>query len=326
MSHFLIINTGGTIGMTQGENGLEPKAGELERALNSNHPDLAEWQQHSISWKHWQPLLDSSELQPENWFQIRKDILEAPEEIDGFLVIHGTDTLAFSAAALSYLMSGFDKPIVMTGAMLPVSAEGTDATANLKLALKALTEQRNEVVVAVGPQTLPGSRVTKTSTSSFSAFSSPNWHESSWQQPSSQQPLSFSKPWKKHSIAVITLFPGLSIEPLMTPDSWHHRAILINALGNGNAASTTEFLRFLKTAKEKNIPVFVRSQCLDGEVDFSLYAAGSLFKDCGAISCGTMTFESAITKIQLLCSEFETAEEIVTAFQQPLAREWQKEV
>ena len=323
MAHFLIINTGGTIGMTEGPKGLEPKAGELEAALNSGHPELEEWKKHQISWQHWQPLLDSSELQPENWFQLKKNIEEAPEDIDGILIIHGTDTLAYTAAALSYLMSGYDKPIVITGAMLPLSAKGTDGIANLKLSLKALREDRKEVVVAVGQQILPGSRVTKASTSAFNAFISPGWTHENWQKPVESKPLHFSKHWHNKSVSVITLFPGMSIEPLMEQGGWKHRAILINALGNGNAASTTQFLRYLKTAREKDIPVFVRSQCMEGEVDFSLYAAGSLFEESGAVSCGTMTFESAITKIQLLCSELESTTDIIEAFKQPTAREWQ---
>lgn len=322
MAHFFIINTGGTIGMTEGPKGLEPKAGELEAALNSNHPELEGWKQHQLTWHHWQPLLDSSQLQPENWFQMKKNIEEAPEDIDGILIIHGTDTLAYSAAALSYLMSSFEKPIVITGAMLPVSAEGTDGIANLELSLAALLDGKNEVLVAVGSEILPGSRVTKVSTSAFNAFASPGWKPENWSIPTENTPIRFSNSWSKKSVAVITLFPGMSIEPLMEPSSWHHRAILINALGNGNAASTTEFLRFLKTAREKGIPVFVRSQCMEGEVDFSLYAAGSLFEESGAVSCGTMTFESAITKIQLLCSEHESTEDIITAFKLPTAREW----
>lgn len=323
MSHFLIINTGGTIGMTEGPKGLEPKAGELEAALSSNHPDLEGWKQHQISWHHWDPLLDSSELQPEHWFHIKKNILEAPKDVDGVLIIHGTDTLAYSAAALSYLMSGYDKPIVITGAMLPVSAEGTDGIANLKLSLQALTEGRKEVVVAVGPQVLPGSRVTKVSTSAFNAFVSPGWNDENWQKPAGAAPIQFGSSWHPKSVSVITLFPGMAIEPLMEQGGWKHRAILINALGNGNAASTTQFLRYLKTAREKDIPVFVRSQCMEGEVDFSLYAAGSLFEESGAVSCGTMTFESAITKVQLLCSELDSTQDIIEAFKQPTAREWQ---
>lgn len=324
MAHFLIINTGGTIGMAPGPKGLEPKDGELEKALSSGHPELAGWQEHQISWQHWSPLLDSSELQPEHWYALKKSITEASDDIDGVLIIHGTDTLAYSAAALSYLLSGCGLPIVIVGSMLPVSAEGTDGIANLKLALDALTEGRKEVVVAVGPKLLPGSRVTKTSTSAFDAFASPGWSEEMWQAASSSNPFEFRNPWQKNSVAVLTLYPGMSVQPLMEPSIWHHKAILINALGNGNAASTTEFVRFIKTAREKNIPVFVRSQCLEGVVDFSQYAAGSVFEDNGAVSCGTMTFEAAITKIQLLCSELETPEEIISAFREPLAREWQQ--
>lgn len=321
MAHFLIINTGGTIGMVSGARGLEPKAGEIESALLSM-PVLQPWLEHQITWEHWQPLLDSSDLTPKHWYQLRETIRHHPDT-DGVLIIHGTDTLSYSAAALSYLLADTNKPIVITGAMQPISAEHSDAPANLLLSLKGLLSTRKEVMVAVGQHLLPGSKVTKLSTEQDNSFYAPGWQDSDWSVAFCSTPFLHQPDWRSTAIGVVTLYPGMPLDGLMSMVDRYYRAIVIQAFGNGNAHYDDAFRRILERAQEMRIPVFVRSQCLNGHVSFDKYAAGALFQDCAAISCGKMTLEAVVTKLQILGSAYNRVEDVVRLFRTPISREWQ---
>jgi L-asparaginase len=319
MAHYLVINTGGTIGMQETQSGLAPKSG-LIRETMENHAELSEWRAHTLSWIEWSPLLDSSDLHPSHWYQLRNDILNH-ETVDGVLIVHGTDTLSYTASALSFLLNDLNIPVVISGSMKPIGDTKTDAIKNLNIALHGLASNRTEVMVAVG-KLLPASRVTKFSTQQMEAFIAPGWKPLHWQTQFSEQ-LTISKPFQEQPISVFTLHPGVQYDLLEYMIESDFRAILINALGNGNAANDEAFKALLKRAKEKNIPIFVRSQCVEGSVDFGLYAASSLFSDAGAISAGTMTMEAALAKLQILCSEFDDAEKVIDWFHRPVAREWQ---
>ena len=326
MAHFLVINTGGTIGMAEGPNGLMPRAGEIENAIE-RESELSAWLDHEITWDHWSPLLDSSDLEPHHWYHIKATIeatIKEQTRIDGVLIIHGTDTLAFTSAALSFLLSDLGIPVVITGSMLPISARKTDAIANLTMALQALRTGRKEVMVAVGNQILPGSRVTKSSTLKMSSFETPRWDPSLWANSPQSSSLAIKNQWTNPAVALLNLYPGIPSSLLSVPRYLTDcRAILLNGYGNGNATNSEAMRQLLSQAEQASIPVFVHSQCLEGNVDFGLYAASAVFTDYGAISCGSMPLEAAITKLQILCSEPFTSEQIKTHFKQPIAREWQ---
>jgi L-asparaginase len=268
-------------------------------------------------------LLDSSNLQPEHWYRLRREIAEL-KDIDGVLIIHGTDTLAYTAAALSFLLAPLTVPVVITGSILPLGSENSDAIGNLQLALQALQQKRQEVVVAVG-ELLPGSRITKSTTLNHQAFTTPGWPAELWSQPPGDQPLALTDPHgPAASIGVLTLYPGMPEDALEELICQNHRAIIINAFGNGNAAATESFRQSLHHAHQRQIPVFVRSQYGGGGlVDFALYEAGALFAQAGAIGCGTLPFEVVLAKLQLLCAQFSDQASIIAGFQQPVAREWQ---
>jgi L-asparaginase len=323
MAHFLIINTGGTIGMVDGPRGLEPSEGVIEHTLN-NHPDLLAWRLHRLSWLQWQPLLDSSELTPDHWFELKSAIVSS-SDIDGVLIIHGTDTLSYSAAALSFLLTDCTIPVVITGSMLPIGANNTDAIHNLALALTGLESSRAEVAVAVGNYLLPGAKTSKATTFSHHAFIASQWQPSDWGNavPTALNPITKLDKYQPNNIGVFTLFPGCPLDGLSHMLDQSYRAIIINAFGNGNAQSSVSFRQLLVRAKNSQIPIFIRSQCPEGHVDFSKYAAGALFKDGNAIECGHMSFEAVITKLQLLSSVFSESEQLVKYFKQPLSREWQ---
>jgi L-asparaginase len=318
MATFLIINTGGTIGMVSGPNGLEPRDGVISTAL-ANSADLQAWQGHDLIWHHWSPLLDSSELQPQHWLNIQATIEQHPD-VDGVLIIHGTDTLSYTAAALSFMLNPIC-PVVVTGSMHPILEETTDAIGNLNLALQALLSATNEVIVALGQELLPGSRVTKTSTAKFDAFEAPFWQSTDWQNKPADHKININDLPQLPDVGVFTVYPGCSYTPLQSMITNDFDAIVINAFGNGNAATHPELLGALAEAKNKGIPVFVRSQCLEGEVDFGQYAASAIFADHDAVGCGQMTFEAVITKLTLLLVVYP-AGQIKKEFLTPYAREW----
>lgn len=321
MSHFLVINTGGTIGMVEGEKGLVPDGSSVQHAMRVRD-ELAAWRDHVLSWDDWQPLMDSSNLVPEHWYRIKSRI-ENTDDINGVLVIHGTDTLAYTASALSYLLSDLTLPVVVTGAMIPISVDTTDAIDNLNLSLMALLSNRTEVMVVVGKTILPGSRVTKISTKSHNAFSSNGWADEQWNTQPGPNKLSIRHPWRPRQVGVITLFPGAPIDALAHMINQQYAAIIINAYGNGNAPASDAVKTCLQKAQINQIPLFIRSQCFEGEVDFNLYSSGALFKEFKAVNCGRMVFEAVITKIQILCSESDDIDTIIKNFMTPYAREWQ---
>ncbi len=320
MAHYRIINTGGTIGMAATDQGLAPQPGLLREQL-ANHPELSAWRGHQLSWEEWEPLIDSSNVRPGHWYQLRDQILAA--DADAVLVIHGTDTLAYTASALSFLLAGSDKTVVITGSMKPLSQPQNDGIDNLNTALKALETGRKEVCVAFSGQLLPASRITKADTTADQAFLTPNWDESLWTLPPARPEQPLNKGWRPAAIGLQTLFPGMPMDGLMSMVERNYRALVLNTYGSGNVMNEDAMRRILSRAMDQRIPVFIRSQCLFGEVHLGQYAAGNLLTEIGAVSCGGMTLEAVITKLQVLCSEYDSADEIVQGFKKPWAREWQ---
>lgn len=320
MAHYRIINTGGTIGMAATEHGLAPQPGLLREQL-TQHPALADWRQHELSWHEWEPLIDSSDIRPGHWYQLRDEILSS--DADGVLVIHGTDTLAYTASALSFLLAGSGKSVVLTGSMKPLSQPENDGIPNLITALTALSSARPEVCVAFSGRVLPGSRITKADTSATDAFLTPNWSEDLWDQAPGQPAQAPVNNWRPAAIGLQTLFPGMPMDGLMSMVERNYRALVLNTYGSGNLMTDDALRRILGRAHDQGIPVLVRSQCLHGEVHLGEYAASQILTEIGAVPCGGMPLESVLTKLQVLCSEFDQADQIMEAFMHPWAREWQ---
>lgn len=321
MATFLIINTGGTIGMAESPKGLTPEPGLLQRTL-AEHPALAPWREHDLQWHEWQPLIDSSDIHPSHWYELASLIRQSDAE--GVLVVHGTDTLAYTAAALSFLLSDCLTPVVITGAMRPLSAAVNDGLDNLLTALEALETGRPEMVVAFNGAQLPGSRVTKIDTAADHAFSTPNWSDALWSSPAPARSYSLDKAWRPSAIGVQTLFPGMPMDGLMSMVERNYRALVLNVYGSGNVMADSAFQRILHRAAEQQRPVFVRSQCLYGSVQLGQYATSALLTEIDATPCGGMPLEAVITKLQILCAEFDHGEAVTRGFLEPWAREWQR--
>lgn len=320
MAHYLIIDTGGTIGMEASPSGLAPARGLLKSIVLGDQR-LAAWQEHSLSWRQWQPPIDSSDMRPSHWFELRDQIIST--ECDGVLITHGTDTLSYSAAALSFLLAGSGKTVVITGAMRPLIQTNSDGFTNLTLALDILARQQPEVFVAFNNRCLPASRVSKVDTTADSAFMTPNWSDSLWSRPPGAPNLTVNRPWRPSALGVQTLFPGMPMDGLMSMVDRNYRALVLNTYGSGNVMADPALERILEKASDQAIPVIVRSQCLFGEVQLGQYAASSLLSKVGAVAAGSMPLEAVLAKLQILCSQCDSASEVIEGFIEPWAREWQ---
>jgi L-asparaginase len=320
MRPILILHTGGTIGMQPGDRGLQPDpdfAGKLQAYLagelignsaNSLPVDIATL-----------PPIDSANLQPEHWQKIGQALLSAWDEHAGFVVLHGTDTLAWSAAALSFMLQGTDKPVVFSGAQIPLHQPGSDAPANLRLALLAAAQpQLKEVCIAFGGRLLRGNRARKIGAQNFAAFASPNYpdlgtlnadgsvafHVEHFLLPSRKR---FRVPqFLPHAVAMLPLYPGISahgIQALLASPGL--RALVLQSYGAGNVPEAdTAFIDSLRAARQNGILLANTTQCPRGHVAQGTYATSHILDQLGVIPLADITPEAAYAKLNfLLASE-----------------------
>ncbi len=313
--HVLIINTGGTIGMRDTSSGLQPEAGYLQK-LVGEMSELRRTSIPSFEIKEYEPLLDSSDMTPSGWLQIAADIAERYDEFDGFVVLHGTDTMAYSSSALSFMLQGLAKPVIFTGAQLPLGEVRNDARENLKTAILLAADSRiQEVALFFGEHLLRGCRATKMSATKLDAFESPNYSpigaaESTIEvferrllvRPESG-PLRV-EPIHDREVATFHLFPGMSIEILRNLLRRPLKALVLRSYGVGNGpASNRGFIECLREACEMGTTIVNLTQCFHGGVKQTSYATGTALRDAGVVSGQDMTIEAAITKLMFLLSQ-----------------------
>ncbi|MBC52989.1 MAG: L-asparaginase 1 [Gammaproteobacteria bacterium] len=338
----LIIYTGGTIGMQQTPEGLAP-ARDLAADIREM-PELGQtFQTHPpvLDTLSYDPLLDSSDMTPGRWVQIAQDILQRYRHYDGFVVLHGTDTLAYTASALSFFLERTDKPVVLTGAQLPFAWPRSDARNNLISALEVaanMPDTMTQVCVVFGPRILRGNRATKVSAKAYDAFDSPRYPHLGAigidveYNRRRRFPVAFGNFGKQGSlppddaVALIRLFPGFSATTLRAIcDNSNLRGIVLEAYGAGNGPSQNQtFQDTIADAVRRGIVVVVVSQPLDGIVRMSSYAAGSALARAGAISGRDMTTEAALTKLYYLIALGYSAETIARKMKTPIAGEMRR--
>ena len=262
-------------------------------------------------------VIDSSDIQPTHWIEIAGMIRDVYDSYDGFIILHGTDTMAYTASALSFLFDHLAKPVVLTGAMKPVWHPETDAIDNLRIALQvARSGDGNmplvpEVTVCFGKMLLRGNRTRKLFLEGAQAFLSPNYDPLGTfvTHPCLHQSLirkvaagAFSVQESIDSnVLLLDLYPGLEVayleQLLNLPDL---RGVILRSYGSGNAPTTPEFLDCLECATAQGIVIVNLSQCMAGGVAMGCYAAGETLRQCGVISGVDMTPEAALTKLQVL--------------------------
>lgn len=313
----LVIYTGGTLGMVKGPKGYEPKKGFLQKLLAEKIPELKSKELPKFEVLEYDPLLDSSNMTPYDWLKIAKDIYNNYNEFSGFVVLHGTDTMAYTASGVSFLLKGLDKPVVFTGSQIPLVETRNDARDNLVASFLLAQEKRlKEVVICFGNKLLRGVRATKVNADSFEAFDSPNFPrlgevgieiKVNWELIGKRRQEKFSLRVEKVNLPkliVLPLFPGFSGEMLKDIVlSQKPEIVILETFGSGNVPhENIDFREALEVGKQKNILFFNRTQCLKGKVRPKVYAAGSILEELGVIPSLDMTREALISKLICLYS------------------------
>lgn len=312
--HIYIIYTGGTIGMQPSPKGYIPTRGFIAEQM-AGMPELQHASMPKYTIEEYLPPIDSANMTPHGWNKIATDIIQQYEKYDGFVVLHGTDTMAYTASALSFMLENLNKPVILTGSQLPLAEIRNDARSNLITALQLASEYAvPEVCIYFNNKLLRGNRSSKINTYDFAAFASPNYrplitaginiiyYPTRWLAVN-DAPLKLQL-LQEANIACLRLFPGISIamlENLLKPPL---QALVLETFGSGNAPDNqTGFLHVLKQASDRGVVIINCTQCWYGGVNMTSYASGNALLEAGVISAYDMTPEAVITKLYYLFSK-----------------------
>lgn len=337
-AHILLIYTGGTIGMVE-----NPATGSLEpfdfAHLNSHLPELQRFKFH-VDHIVFDPVIDSSEITPEHWKKIVHTIEDNYKKYDGFVILHGTDTMAYTASALSFMMENLCKPVVLTGSQLPIGKLRTDAKENLITALEIAADKDAignpivpEVCIFFQNDLLRGNRATKVNADNFNAFKSYNYPflgKSGIQIRYDRKVINrpdFDKKTIFHyrldrRIASLKLFPGIDkrvVEAILTLRGL--KGVILETYGSGNAPLSPWFLDLIREAVKKGVIIVNITQCDIGMVDMQRYETGRELLRAGVVSGYDSTFEAALAKLMLLIGHRFEKEEIKIRMKVPLVGE-----
>lgn len=312
----LIIYTGGTIGMRQSAQGYVPGVGfkqlmqtQLGQALLNRLPvfDLIEFEQ----------LIDSANLTPDHWVSIAQPIIDNWSQYDGFVVIHGTDTMAYTAAALSFMLQNIDKPVIVTGSQIPLLELRNDGQNNLMTAMMLAGEYLiPEVCLYFNGKLMRGNRCVKMKSSGLDAFHSPNYpllaradiHIELYESrllPLPEQSETFICPdFDPRHVAIVPIYPGIDGEFIsLVTCKPNLKGLILHSYGVGNIPDTDRSLMdALRKAANAGITLVNVTQCEYGQVHQDAYAAGSELNEIGVVSGSDITLEAAFAKLHLLCS------------------------
>lgn len=332
MKNVLIIYTGGTIGMTRTENGYAPQSGQFRRAMEAI-PDLYAEQMPRWDMLEMDPLLDSSNMTVREWNKIAQLVADHYDAYDGFVVLHGTDTMAYTASALSFMLEGLAKPVILTGSQIPMCEIRSDGRDNLITSLLiAGAGEVHEVCLYFGGKLLRGNRATKFSADGLIAFLSPNYpsladagitirYNEIALLPKPKGALKLQL-LENIPIGVLKVFPGIQFslfEQIMTE---RLRGIVIETFGAGNIPGDGgALLPIIEKAFHNGTVLTVCSQCPQGAVALGAYETSNALKRAGAGSGLDMTTEAAVAKLYYLFSCGYEKERVKTLMEQDLRGE-----
>jgi L-asparaginase len=317
----LLIYTGGTIGMNR-----NPATGALEpfdfEHLLYNVPELKQFDT-LIETFQFQPPIDSSDMSPARWTELSHTIADRYKEYDGFVVLHGTDTMAYTASALSYMLENLTKPVIFTGSQLPIGQLRTDGKENLITSIEIAAAKDSEghamvpeVGIYFGGHLLRGNRTTKQSAEEFNAFESFNYphlveagvnicyHRNRMLTPCWERPMT-PHFLLDNNVIIFSLFPGIREDLIRhiihTPNL---KAIVMRTFGSGNAPQQPWLLNALEEGTRRGKVIVNISQCMQGAVEMSRYDCGYHLQEVGVISGRDATVEAAVTKLMFLQSHY----------------------
>ena len=337
-SRILLVYTGGTIGSVEDQD-----TGAL-KPLNFDHlrnrvPEV-EGLEAELEFESLAPI-DSSDMTPDRWSELARLLFLRRDRYDGFVVLHGTDTMAYTASALSFMLPNFGKPVVLTGSQLPIGVLRTDGKENLLTAIEIAAKwdsgdpQRGplvrEVVIYFGDELIRGNRAHKQDAEGFQAMTSPNFPALAevgvhvrFRRDLLLRPVGDPACLVEvdPNVTVVHLHPGL------TPGALRHqlaqpglRAAILRTYGSGNAPRTSEFLAVLAEAQEEGVFLVNVTQCTVGSVDANRYVTGAGLTRLGVEPSLDITLEAAVTKLMILAAQEPTREALRAAFKQELAGE-----
>jgi L-asparaginase len=328
-----ILHTGGTIGMRPTGEGFAPEPGFLASQLE-DLPELSRVARFELL-EH-DPLLDSASIRPSDWLAIARAVVDRAGEFDGCVILHGTDTMAYTASALAFMLRGLGKPVVLTGSQIPLCELRSDARANLLTALMiaAAEEPLREVTLFFGGRLLRGCRAVKVSVTGFDAFDSPNYPAlASAGIDIAVDPLVANRlaiatapvrlPRRLDaSVGALRLFPGLSAELMRNALREPLQGLVLEAYGAGNGPSDDpELLRAIADATARGVVIVDCTQCMRGTVDLGAYATGSALARAGVIGGADLTVEAALAKLVFLLSTLRSSEHVRDLMVQSLCGE-----
>jgi L-asparaginase len=333
----LIIYTGGTIGMVH-----DPQTGSLVpidfRHISDHVPELRKfgYNLHSIS---FDPVKDSSNIDPGVWVKIAEIIEESYDDFNGFVILHGTDTMAYTASALSFMLENLGKPVILTGSQLPIGLLRTDGRENLITAIEIAAAMENglpavpEVCVFFDNKLTRGNRTTKMSAEHFDAFNSPNYHplaevglhlkyyNNLISYPAKEKKLIVHKAFDTN-VAILKLFPGINrklVNAITRTEGL--RGLIIETFGSGNAPTYQWFLEDLKQYIDKGGIILNVTQCHGGSVEMGLYETSRQMLAAGVVSGKDITSEASVTKLMHLLGRFSSKEKVVQYLNMSLSGE-----
>lgn len=322
-----VAYTGGTIGMKHSSEGFVPVEGHLTDSINA----LPEFHRHEMpdfTINEYQPLIDSSNMTPSDWQRIADDIKTHYDDYDGFVVLQGTDTMAYTSSALSFMFENLSKPIIVTGSQIPLSQLRSDGQVNVLNSLYiAANYPINEVGLFFNNKLYRGNRSIKAYADGFNAFDSPNM------PPLLEAGINISivagqiascveleQAVTVHNITpqpigVVHLYPGISSDVIKNTIRQPVKALILRSYGVGNAPQDPDLLACLAQAKQQSIVVINCSQCIKGTVNMSGYATGNALNQVGVISGHDMTLEATLTKLHYLLSQNLAYDEVCQLMQ-----------
>ncbi|QDF67155.1 asparaginase [Shewanella sp. SNU WT4] len=326
-----VAYTGGTIGMQKTEQGFVPQSGFFTQHIQTM-PEFFHDEMPEFTISEYAPLIDSANMSPSHWQRIANDIKAHYDQYDGFVILHGTDTMAYTASALSFMLQGLGKPVIVTGSQIPLVQLRSDGQINF---LNALYIAANfpipEVSLFFNNKLFRGNRSTKAHADGFDAFASPNFPL--LMEAGIKIELKAGKLGAEPSnvldvaqidtqaIGVVTLYPGMPKEIINNMIQQPVKALIMLTFGVGNAPEDKAFLDVLTEADKQGIVLVNLTQCFQGRVNMSGYATGNALARAGVISGADMTVEAALAKLHYLLSLNLSANEIKRRMMQNLVGE-----